>query len=273
MYFCFTFSRSAQCATKQLASFAGSQGKESFAGSQLENLENMTETIYKFDGDAALKEFRPGTRWMEATVSTVSGSDREVVEWHPVRVGKVWISGDKGAQKLIHISVLRGDGTEEVFHRKISDDQYRNFIKNKANGRRINFVLRTEKNHLKVAKKLASKNINIRVTPELYEELTHGAKLKGASLSNYCRDLLKGKTVHAALTEEEQQSIKQLSQIRDDVQNYFNLLRGWLRGVSQEERLVRLIEGHDYTWYRRYINQALKYIDGIIQKSYDNKDI
>lgn len=226
----------------------------------------MIETIYKFNGDAALAEFRPGTHWLEAVTSTVHGSEREVIEWHPVSVGIVWISGEKGAQKLIHISVLRGDGVEEILHREISDDQYKNFIKNKANGRRINLVLKVWKNRFKVAKSLASKNINLRVTPKLYEELVYGAKRNGISLSKHCRNLLQGEPGRAVLTEEERRSVRYLTQVRADLQNYFNMLKGYLRGKSKEGRLITLIEGEETQWYREYINQAIKYIDGIINK-------
>ena len=117
-----------------------------------------------------------------------------------------------------------------------------------------------------IRKIVATKHIDVRVTPEFYEELEKGAKSCRLSLSDFCRELLKGKIPRAALSEEELVMMKKLIKIRSDVFNFYSALSGAMRGLSKEERLVYLVEGQTTTWYRRYIKNALVYLDSVINK-------
>lgn len=221
-------------------------------------MEKYEDTIYKFYGSAFLVEVDPDKKWHEFNA--------ELGESKPVNVGKVWVSGDKDKQKFLHIDVESELFGSYTLKYEITDKNYTKFCDYKGNKRRLNLVEKIASDKLEIRKVLSTKYINIRVTPELHRRLSEDAKKSGKSLSDYCRELLQGKSLRAALTSEELDMMKHLIQIRSDVQKYFNAIRAYLKGRSWNEVNNIMIEGEEMRWYRKYINQTLRYLDGIINR-------
>lgn len=228
-------------------------------------MEDKKETIYRFQGSAFLKEIEPEKAFF-LHVKTLQKDTPSVDDWKRVSVGDVHVSG--GPEKYyIHAEIFRQD-TGVSLQRKyeISEDDYRYFQIYKGNKRRLDLLTKAAEGHLAIRKIVASKHIDLRVTPEFYEELSEGAKQCKMSLSDYCREHLKGKKPRAKLTDEELSMMMKMIRIHDDILNFRNALGGYLKGRLPQERVTMLIEGESLTWWRQYIKKSLICLDKFIQK-------
>jgi len=225
-------------------------------------MEEQQETIYKFNGSKFLKEVDPEKGFFEVSESFMNGQRHKT--FAPVTIGKVWVSGD--SKYYLHAEVNSSVNGTYVTRFEISEKEYKKFQNYKGDKRRLNLFNKVAGGTIVIRKIVATKHIDVRVTPEFYEELEKGAKSCRQSLSDFCRELLKGKIPRAALSEEELVMMKKLIKIRSDVFNFYSALSGAMRGLSKEERLVYLVEGQTTTWYRRYIKNALVYLDSVINK-------
>ena len=234
------------------------------AGSQEKHLlmEEQQETIYRFNGSKFLKEIEPEKGFFEVSESFLNGQRHKT--FAPVAIGKVWVSGD--SKYYLHAEVNSSVNGAYVTRFEISEKEYKKFQNYKGDKRRLNLFNKVAGGTIVIRKIVATKHIDVRVTPELYDELEQGAKACKQSLSDFCRELLKGMRPRAALSEEELVMMKKLIKIRSDVFNFYSALSGAMKGMSKEERLVYLVEGQTTTWCRRYIKNALVYLDSVINK-------
>lgn len=227
-------------------------------------MEQVTETIYQFNADAYLKSIDPELHFYERIEKFIDGGHSEMV-WEKISVGKVWITtGPKNCQIHADIDSL---GLEDVLTKEITPVQYRKFLNYKGDKRRLNMFLDLWKGQVWMRREKATKHVDIRVTPDLYNELEEAAKTCSKNLSNYCRDILKGKVPKAALSDEEKKLVNELVAIRNDIVHFRNALTGHLAGMPKQQRLSILIEGKSLSWYRENIVRSLailnRFVDNI----------
>lgn len=227
-------------------------------------MEQITETIYQFNADAYLKSIDSELHFYEKLEIPID-EDHFEIAYEKISVGKVWVTtGPKNCQ--IHADIQSLTLGEDVT-KEITLEQYRRFLNYKGEKRRLNMFLMVWKNLIFLKKEKATKHIDIRVTPDLYKELSETAKVCSKNLSDYCRDILKGKTPKAALSDEETKLILELAGLRNDIVHFRNALTGYLSGMPKEQRLSLLIEGKSLSWYRENIVRSLtllnRFIDNI----------
>lgn len=221
------------------------------------------ETIYKISGTEWLSKYEPNKEFLsKVIIPDKTGEDRNW--WLPTTVGLIWVSdGPKNHQ--IHAQISNEyESYEKVY--TLTKKQYEKWKAYRGDKRRVYILLHEAKDCLRLRKIVANKHVDIRMTDNLYRELSEGAKTAGKSVSEYCRELLEGKKPRAALTPEEFDAIKDLTKLRTDIQRFKNALGGRLGQMTKEERLQYLVEGQTVAWWRKYIKQALDRIDTLINR-------
>lgn len=227
-------------------------------------MEQNTETIYQFNADAYLKTIDPELHFYERVERFIDAEHSEIV-WEKISVRKVWVTtGPKNCQIHAEIDSL---SLEDFLTKEITPVQYRKFLNYKGEKRRLNMFLDLWKGQVWMRREKATKHIDLRVSPEFYEVLSKGAKASKKNLSNYCRDILKGKVPKAALSDEETKLILELVGLRNDIVHFRNALTGYLSGMSKEQRLSLLIEGKSLSWYRENIVRSLTVLNRFIDNA------
>lgn len=188
----------------------------------------------------------------------------------PISVTGVHVSG--GPDKFyIHAFILNKiSKTWQGLKYEITADEYQKFQKYKGDKRRINLLVNASKHQLVVKKVVASKHIDIRVTPDLYDELSRQAALCKMTISDYCREHLKG-VQPRSISQKEEEFIDNLSELRSDFIGFKNALSGFLKRLPAEERVGCLVEGLEARKWRQYLINALVYIDGYLNSNLNRK--
>lgn len=226
-------------------------------------MDQTTETLYQFNADEYLKSIDSELHFYERLEIPLD-EDHFEIGWEKISVGKVWVTkGPKNCQ--IHADIQSLTLGEDVT-KEITPEQYRRFLDYKGEKRRLNMFLEVWKDLIWMKREKATRHVDLRVTPDLYEELCKGAKASKKTLSDYCRDILKGKVPKAALSDEETKLVMELVALRSDTAHLRNAMAGHLAGMSKEKRLALLIEGKSFAWWRDYIKKSL-----IILLNFSNK--
>ena len=223
-------------------------------------MEKNKETRYRYEGETLLKEVAPDKKFcFKLRLKTEDGKKKFTYE--EIKIGKVWVSG--GPDKfMVHIEITRGlEKSAREWQYYISEEEYKDFQMSKHDMKRLQLLTKASNGLIVVRKNVAEKFVGIRMTPDLYKELSSKAKTCNMSLSDFCREQLKGSTTHAALTEEEQKLLERLSDWRLDFLNFRNALLGVLKKIPQEERLGYMINGESAIVWRNQLKRALTFID------------
>lgn len=226
-------------------------------------MEQNTETIYKISGIDFLAEYEPDKEFLSKVI-IYDENRNEKICWVPTSVRSIWVT-DGPNNYQIHAEIMN-EYESDVKVYILTKKQYDRWKAYKGNRRRINVLLEVSKGDLRLKKIVANKHVDIRMTDNLYRELSEGAKTAGKSVSEYCRELLEGKKPRAALTPEEFDAIMDLTKLRTDIQRFKAALGGRLGQMTKEERLQYLIEGQGMAWWRKYIKQALDRLDLLINR-------
>lgn len=208
------------------------------------------ETIYKVNGDDFLKKHHPEKSFFLKKQDGI---------WHPVSVGKIWVSN---FNKVFKICAL----VDSVRHTyEISEEQWKKWLKLKSDNKRMS-VLIDAADDLKIRKIPASKHIDLRVRKDFYDKIAADAEICKLPISVYCRYLLEGSQPKAAFTDEEKENIIALVNFQQNLKNYANAMKAVSYKIPAEQRPFWIIEGVAYTEYRRIIKETLLYIDKVINK-------
>lgn len=226
-------------------------------------MEQDKETIYKISGVDFLAKYEPNKEFLAKVIVYDENRNKKNC-WMPITVHSIWVT-DGPNNYQIHADIVNESETMEKVY-IITQKQYEKWKAYKGDKGRIKILLDESKGELRLKKIVSSKHVDIRMTDNLYRELSEGAKAADQSLSEYCRDLLEGKTPRAALTPEEFDAIMDLTKLRTDIQRFKAALGGRLGQMTKEERLQYLVEGQSVIWWRKYIKQALDRLDMLINR-------
>ena len=227
-------------------------------------MEENKETQYRFNGDEALKKSAPDKAFYIVKEEVIDGKKKKLSK--SISVGMIHASGGP-AKFYIHAFIY--DTFKEVFKGlkyEITEEDYKLFQTYKGDKRRINLFVKASKGEVIVKKKSVMRFAGIRMTEDLYEELSANAKQCNMTFSDYCRTLLQGKTPTVALTQNEMATMQQVVQFRTDVMKFAGAYFSVLRGIPNKDRPYFIVTGESFGFWRDYIKKGLICLERLIEK-------
>lgn len=189
------------------------------------------------------------------------GKGRSCLTWVPVIVTSAEVTTDG----IFHIHY--NDGQPHVLEYRIAwKDYYRwRSLKDERWFEFLDTLLKTNKAPIRIRKYPAVRRINLKVTERLYKQKCLNAKICGQNLSQHCIDILEGKHPRAALTEADLKLMEGINKLRSDIQLMTNAIFGSLKSVPKEQLFAMVIEGRDFSWWRKRLEKCLEFIDNFIK--------
>lgn len=232
---------------------------------------------FTFNGSTALDKAREDYRFFE----TVIDVDEQKL-FFPVTVGDVRVkvenvqADDRNENTIYHLtancfSEIQGDYTLDYI---ISKKEYLDFLNTHKKGSfRLDMFLKYSKEDLRIRKMGKSKHIDVRMTEELFNQICKDADSCKMEPSSYIRDIVKGKRPRKALTEEEFSIMQDFVAVYRNYENFFNATKGVMQGMTPEQKLNYIIEGHAYSWWRKFLIAGLPVMQRLINGARMNQNI
>ena len=226
---------------------------------------------YSFNGSEALAESREDYRFYERFVDVNGNKIYEPVEVTDVCVmiykiekPDITYASDSYYLTAKCFSEICGDYTLRYC---IAKKQYLDFINDKNGNYRLELLLQYSKGDLFVRKVRARVHIDVRMRNELYKQICDDAERCKMTPSAYLRELSKGKRPRAALTEDEFVIMKDFVKIYHHYDNFFNAVKGYMKGMTSEQKLNLLIEGLAWKNFRLFIIEGLPVMKRLVDGS------
>lgn len=225
------------------------------------------ETRYKAYGLSLISNLEPGKGFFYKRINRSSDESKKY-SFESVKVLDMTISG--GPERFyLHANIVEvGSDSIQRYSYEISEDDYKKFQLSKRGRFRLDLLTKASGGLIVRRKQVASKHIDIRVTPALYEELEKEAEKCKMPISEYCRRHLEGKKPVAAFTENELKIMKIISHIGSDMLHYKSALEhSFFKSLSAEERIKFLGTSEELKMYRQQIGLAVKVINKLTRSS------
>ncbi len=219
------------------------------------------ETRYKVNGSALIEAVEPGKCFFYKRINSVSDESKKY-SFEAIQVLDMTISG--GPERFyLHANILeRGATCLQRQSYEISEEDYKKFQQRKAHRFRLDLLTKASGGLIVRRKLVASKHIDIRVTPALYEQLEREAEKCKMSISEYCRQHLEGKKPVAAFSEKERNMLENISRFSSDLVHFKSALEhSFFKSMSTEERIRFLGTSEELYRYRKLINMAVNEIN------------
>lgn len=225
-------------------------------------MEYNKETRYRFDGESLLREVAPDKKFYVRIRQ--KHKDGEVkFKYIPAKIASVWVS-DGPHEFFLHVEKKWGAICNFMENRfPISEEDYKLFQR-KDGTYRLKLLTKVSGGNIVIRKNVASKHIDIRVTPELYAELSTDAEKCNMPLSDYCREHLKGKKPRAALDAAERELMDKTGRLCSHLSHFSSAMKGAMKDMSSDERLNYIMFGKSFEEYRKDIDQAVKLLNNFL---------
>jgi len=225
------------------------------------------ETRYKVNGLALLEAldsakgffYKQTDRFKE-----VSGK----YTYTPIKVFDMTISGGPDKFYLHAMIAASGDTCLTRHDFEISENDYKKFQQTKSQWFRLELLTKASNGLIVTKKIVASKHIDIRVTEELYEQLSKEAEKCKIPVSEYCRKHLEGKKPVAAFSEKEREDMNKILQLSSDLVHYKSALENsFFKTLSTDERIRFLGTSDELSKFRLQINEAVQVINKLARRN------
>lgn len=225
-------------------------------------MEYNKETRYRFDGESLLREVAPDKKFY-VRIRQKHEEGEAKFKYIPAKVASVWVSGGPH-DFFLHVEKKWGAISNFMEDRfPISEEDYKLFQR-KDGTYRLKLLSKASGGNIVIRKNVASKHIDIRVTPELYAKLANDAEKCNMPLSDYCREHLKGKRPRAALDDAERELVNKTERLCSHLSRFSSAMKGVLKEMSPDERLHYIMFGKSFEEYRKYIDQAVKLLNNFL---------
>lgn len=225
------------------------------------------ETRYKVNGLALLAAldstrgffYKLANRFKEA-----SGKYKYI----PVKVFDMTISGGPDKFYLHAMIAASGDTCMTRHDFDISENDYKKFQQTKSKWFRLELLTKASNGLIVTKKIVANKHIDIRVTEELYKQLSLEAEKCKIPVSEYCRRHLEGKKPVAAFSEKEREDMNKILQLSSDLVHYKSALENsFFKTLSTDERIRFLGTSDELSKFRMKIQEAVQVINKLARRN------
>ena len=219
------------------------------------------ETRYKVNGLALLSalDSTKGFFYKQANRFR-TGSGKYI--YIPIKVFDMTISG--GPEKFYLHAMIAASGDTYMTRNdfEISENDYKKFQQTKSKWFRLELLTKASNGLIVTKKIVASKHIDIRVTEELYNQLSQEAEKCKIPVSEYCRRHLEGKKPVAAFSEKEREDMNKILQLSSDLVHYKSALENsFFKTLSTDERIRFLGTSDELSKFRMKIQEAVQVIN------------
>lgn len=226
------------------------------------------ETRYKVNGLALLAALDPAKGFFYKRANKVrTGSGKYI--YIPIKVFYMTVSG--GPEKFyLHAMIAASRDTCMTRHDfEISENDYKKFQQTKSQWFRLELLTKASNGLIVTKKIVADKHIDIRVTEELYNQLSKEAEKCKIPVSEYCRRHLEGKKPVAAFSEKERDDMNKILQLSSDLVHYKSALENsFFKTLSTDERIRFLGTSDELSRFRMQIQKAVQVINKLARRNY-----
>lgn len=225
------------------------------------------ETRYKVNGLVLLEALEPAKGFFYKQTDRFKEASGKYT-YTPIKVFDMTISGGPDKFYLHAMIAVSGDICMSMHDFEISENDYKKFQQTKSKWFRLELLSKASNGLIVTKKIVANKHIDIRVTEELYKQLSQEAEKCKIPVSEYCRKHLEGKKPVAAFTEKERDDINKILQLSSDLVHYKSALEhSFFRTLSTDERIRFLGTSDELSKFRLQINEAVQVINKLARRN------